>query len=104
MKKELTVVSNDAVSSDEASSDDMFFGCSLSDESLRERQGDWSSLGEALLSSEKREGGVTAIYRDDADTSRALASLVEAERACCPHLTWSLSHQDGTIRLDVGPI
>jgi hypothetical protein len=88
----------------EVSFEDMVSACSLDDASLHERRGAWTALAGAALSSERSEGGVTAIYRGDANTYRALASLVEAERACCSHLSWKLTPQGDTVRLDVAPI
>jgi len=75
--------------------------CSLDDEELTARRADWRSLDAVLIESKDRPGGMTARYRGDEPTARALETLVAAERECCPGFDWRLVSEGEEIRLEV---
>ncbi|MCA1832496.1 MAG: hypothetical protein LC750_07160 [Actinobacteria bacterium] len=84
--------------------EDIALSCSLDAVALGERREEWRALDDgALLGSTNRPGGLTATYRGDQATMRALRALVEAERECCPDYRWTLARDEAhhTIRLDV---
>src|SRR2546430_7320171 len=83
-------------------SDPFALACSLENEQLSSRREEWRSLADrALIESRPEPGGLTALYRGDAETARVLEALVAAERRCCPGIDWRLSREGDVIRLDV---
>jgi hypothetical protein len=71
------------------------YACSLDDEELAARVGDWRAIEDrGLLRVEPRPDGRVLVYRGGAGTARALERLIEAERDCCPFLD---------LRIDAGP-
>lgn len=77
------------------------FACSLDDKQLSARRAGWRSLDAVLVESRDRPGGMTARYREDEATARALEALVAAERECCPGFDWRLMREGEEIRLEV---
>lgn len=83
--------------------DEPTYACSLTDEELAARRREWRALdGRALLRTERRPEGRLLVYRGGEQTARALATLIEAERRCCPFLDFSIDHREGEVRLRIG--
>lgn len=81
---------------------DARLACSLETAGFRARLGEWRALNQdALLRHEPRPLGLTAFYRAGDDVAERLASLVAAERECCPFLDFRLAHGKSEIRVEV---
>lgn len=73
--------------------------CSLEPEAFEERVAAWRSLAGALLDRQPTATGVRLRYRLGGGVAESLLELVEAERQCCPSLSFT-----ATVTLDVdGP-
>jgi hypothetical protein len=78
------------------------YACSLSDEELTARREEWEGLDErTLLRSEPRPDGRLLVYRGGEETAAALGALIEAERACCPFLEFTLDRGEDEVRVTV---
>ena len=73
--------------------------CSLEPEAFEERAAAWRSLGGALTGAEPTPTGAVLRYRLDAGVTQVLLELLEAERQCCPSLSF-----EATVELSIeGP-
>lgn len=76
------------------------YACSLDDQELAERRREWRNLeARALLRTESLPEGRLMVYRGDDRTASALASLIEAERRCCPWLRFEVHAEGDEVRL-----
>ena len=71
--------------------------CSLSPDALQERARAWRALSGAVIGAERTTTGAALRYRLDPAVAEALLELVEAERSCCPTLSFEATV---TVRID----
>ncbi len=71
--------------------------CSLPADELEERVRAWQALSPALIRGEVTTTGAVLHYRLDPDVAEALSHLIEAERHCCPSLSFGVTM---TVRID----
>jgi SAM-dependent methyltransferase len=62
--------------------------CSLGDEALAQRVRAWEALRAAQIRSERTTDGAVVQYRLDTAVARTLVELIEAERRCCPSVSF----------------
>jgi arsenite methyltransferase len=62
--------------------------CSLEPEAFDERAAAWKSLGKALMACQATPTGARLRYRLEAGLGKVLLDLLEAERECCPTLSF----------------
>ncbi len=62
--------------------------CSLEPEDFEERAVAWRSLGGALINGETTPAGAVLRYRLEGGVAEVLLQLLEAERQCCPALSF----------------
>ena len=62
--------------------------CSLGPEAFEERAAAWRSLGHALVGGQSTPTGAVLRYRLETGVGEALLELLEAERECCPSLSF----------------
>ena len=62
--------------------------CSLDDAALQQRAHVWESLRGAWLGSERTATGAVMQYRLDPAVAQTLVELVEAEKRCCPSVSF----------------
>lgn len=62
--------------------------CSLPPEALEERLDAWHALSGALLADQRTARGAVLRYRLHPDVVETLLELIEAERRCCPSLSF----------------
>lgn len=77
--------------------------CSLNADAQVERAADWAALrSDAVL--EQHRDGDTVVLAFRPDAGARVRALVDAERECCPFLTWDLTEEADHLRLRVsGP-
>ena len=71
--------------------------CSLSPEALEERGEAWHALSGAVLAAERTPTGALLCFELDRTVSQTLLDLIEAERACCPSLSFQATV---TVRIE----
>lgn len=62
--------------------------CSLFGEAMEARAREWHALDAALIHAEATPGGAALRYRLEPPVAEALLRLLEAERRCCPSLSF----------------
>jgi hypothetical protein len=86
-----------------AAGDEVPIACSLGPGEVHRRVADWQAALGAATAREAVDGGVR-VHLPRRTPLGPLAALVEAEEACCPFFTFSLTIGADGIRLDVtGP-
>jgi hypothetical protein len=78
------------------------YACSLDDEELAARRGEWRTLDErALVRSDAGPDGRLLVYRGGEMTAGILSTLIEVERRCCTFLDFTIERRDDEVRVMV---
>jgi len=77
------------------------YACTLGPDELRERVAQWRELAADELERRVEGAGLTVRYRASPDVARRLRWLVDAERRCCPFLSFELGEEGDAIRMVV---
>ena len=76
--------------------------CTLDMTDREARLGEWRSLrDEALVSERHSAGGSVSVFENGVDVKRRIETLIDAENECCSHLRFSLSEDHGRITVEV---
>lgn len=75
--------------------------CTLQGESFDDRAAAWRQLAARAIRREAEPGRVRSVYPHEAQLIERLAGLIEAERACCPFLRFTVREEGDVVHVEL---